>query len=167
MKSKEFFAACADAFSPLMTQFNLEVAGQHDRKDVWEWVLKNRTTGIRVIYELKDYYIGFQICRLENGRIKPYMGEMRPDSALSCFDLLDLLSMRIPNEEHAPIEEFKLSKYSLPEILSRASEYLYDLAGDVLQGNFGVFDSLDRIVKDRAREAAFKKWGDKAHEFGW
>lgn len=55
MKSKEFFAACTDAFSPLMTQFDLEVAGQHDRKDVWEWVLKNRTTGIRVIYELKDY----------------------------------------------------------------------------------------------------------------
>lgn len=167
MKSKEFFAACTDAFSPLMTQFDLEVAGQHDRKDVWEWVLKNRTTGIRVIYELKDYYIGFQICMLENGRLKPFTGEMRSDSVLSCFDLLDLLSIRIPNEEQEPIEELKLSKYSLPEILNCASEYVYNFARDVLQGNFEVFDSLDRIVKDRAREAAFKKWGDKAHEFGW
>lgn len=92
---------------------------------------------------------------------------MRSDSVLSCFDLLDLLSIRIPNEEQEPIEELKLSKYSLPEILNCASEYVYNFARDVLQGNFEVFDSLDRIVKDRAREAAFKKWGDKAHEFGW
>ncbi len=44
---------------------------------------------------------------------------------------------------------------------------LKKFAKDILGGDFSSFLELDKIVKDRARIAAFQKWGKKAEEFGW
>ncbi|MBX7254277.1 MAG: hypothetical protein K1X50_20020 [Candidatus Promineofilum sp.] len=166
-KPSEFFAICNEAFAPLMTRFDLKVAGQYDRKDVWEWVLKNHATGVRVVYELRDNYLGAQICKLEDGQIICSAGEMRADTVLYCFDLADLVVLRAADKGDEILQKLSLMNSRIPELLSRFSQYLYSFGADVLQGDFEVFYSLNTIVKERAREAAFKKWGDKAHDFGW
>lgn len=167
MNSSEFLAICHEAFAPLMMRFDLEVAGQYDRRNVWEWVSKNRTTGIRVIYELNDHYLGVQVCKLEDGQILSSVEEMRPDTDLYCFDLADLVVLRTLDREDEILQKLSLMNSRPPELLSRATHCLHDFGADVLQGDFELFSALDAIVKERAREAAFKKWGNKARDFGW
>jgi hypothetical protein len=167
MKSSEFFTICNEAFAPLMVQFDLNVAGQCDRNSVWEWLLKNHTTGIRVVYELKDHYLGVQVCKLEDGLIVSSTGELRPDSDLHCFDLVDLVVLRSAGKEAEILQNLSLMNSRLPELLNRFSQLLRSFGADVLQGDFEVFHALDALVKERAREAAFKKWGSNAHDFGW
>ena len=92
---------------------------------------------------------------------------MRADTVLYCFDLADLVVLRAADKGDEILQKLSLMNSRIPELLSRFSQYLYSFGADVLQGDFEVFYSLNTIVKERAREAAFKKWGDKAHDFGW
>ena len=56
---------------------------------------------------------------------------------------------------------------SLSSAIRASATDIETYATDILLGDFAVFECLDRVVKDRARQAAYAKWGERAREFGW
>ncbi len=167
MNPNEFFTTCEKAFAGLPAQYGFSEAEPIKRQFKWEWILKNTTTGIRVIYEVRELYVWILICQLVNDKIERRTGEMRSDTSISCFNLEDILSLRKKDDLSCFYDVVNVANYNLLDILQQYVLDLEEYGDDVLQGDFDVFRSLDVIVKHRAREAAFQKWGERAHEFGW
>ena len=84
------------------------------------------------------------------------------------FDLDDVVTYRA---KESLIPQYKLeTKFDtdlLEDIVLKQSENLKNYASDILNGDMSIFPELDKLVKERAKHAAFQKWGDKAEEFGW
>jgi len=167
MNPNVFFTACEKAFAGLTAHYGFSEAKHKRGQFQWEWVLKNPTTGIRVVYEVRELYVWVLVCRLVNGKIERTTGEIRPDTTISCFDLQGLLSLRKGDGDYRFYHVTNVASYNLSEILEQYVQYLEDYGADVLQGDFDVFRSLDAVVKNRAREAAYRKWGERAREYGW
>jgi len=167
MKSQNFFVACEQAFANLFKEYHLSNASNRDDNYVWEWTVKNLTTGIRVVYEIRDGYLFIQICRLVNGEVKSSIGEIWPDTTIDCFDFEDLLSLRKPNHQHLYSILSESLEKNLTLMLKQYAGSLEIYAEDILLGDFAIFSDLERIVKERARTAAHQKWGEKAKDFGW
>lgn len=167
MNSQDFFIACEKAFAGLAKQYDFLIVEQKCKQMKWEWVIKNSATGILVTYEPRELYTWVLICRLLNGKIKHTVGEIKPDTTLSCFDLVDLLSLRKGDDKKQLYQSMNVAHHELSLILEQYVQDLLIYGSDVLQGNFQVFESLDTIVKKRARKAAYKKWGRKAKDLGW
>ncbi len=167
MDANDFFSLCENAFTPLMARHHLAVAKSKSSRDVWRWTIKNTTSGIVVLYEVKAVYLGVQVCRLVDGQIRETTGEIGPDTELHCFDLFDFLSLCEPAiRDSIPLAGLE-SPDRLDESLKAFAQAAEACAADALDGDFEQFRSLDLIVKQRAREAAFQKWGDRARDFGW
>ena len=164
--AETFFAECDEAFKHLRKQFRLLKVKRSAKRDVFKYFCANQTSGVVVIYEFTRHYIGVQVCRLINGEFPASPGEVGHDTVLNCYDVGDVLSIRSPDEW----KEFRFQTTSFglvkPELIKYAS-CLERHCEDILNGDFLLFQQLDAIVKDRAREAAFQKWGKRAHEFGW
>ncbi len=167
MDQKEFSVTCENTFAGITEQYGFSVTEQYSKQFRWEWILKNSTTGIRVVYEVRELYVWVLICRLVNGEIKRTTGEMRSDTTIHCFDFKGLLTLRKKKDDYPFYHVFNVANHNLSEILEHYVQDLEKYGADVLQGDFDVFRSLDVIVKNRAREFAYKKWGDRAREYGW
>ncbi len=167
MNSKEFFVTCEKSFALLSEQYGFSVAERKKGQFLWECVFKNDTTGVRVMYEVRELYVRVMICQLVNGRIKRTTGEIRPDTVITCFGLDDLLSSREVKGENPFYHTLNVARHTLSELLRQYVRDLENHGTDLLLGDFDIFDSLDAIVKNRAKQADFKEWGDRAQEFGW
>lgn len=131
-------------------------------------VLKTQTTGVVITFDRREFYPFVQICRLVNGEFQFISGEMTPKTVIHCFDLDDLLTIRSPNSKiHPHSRATKFDEHSFESLIAQQADNLRSHAQDVLGGDFSSFPLLDQIVKARAKQAAFQKWGKKAAAFGW
>jgi hypothetical protein len=168
MNRGRFFDICAREFSFLETDFGFRVVAQDSSDVSLTLSLKNSTTGIRVSYEFRECYVFVKICRLLDDNFAPAPGELRPDTILYCYDLDDLLSVRSPESIVPSYQPQTVLNDELVEsVISQQAKNLRQYAQDLLQGDFSIFEKLDKIVKERAREAAFRKWGPRASEYDW
>lgn len=168
MNKERFFNICAKEFSFLETDFGFRVEAQDSNDAGFTLSFKNSTTGIRVIYEFREYYAFVEICQLVDGRLVSISGELRSDTILYCYDLDDLLSVRSSESIVPPYQpETVLNDELIESVISQQAKNLKRYAQDVLRGDFSIFEKLDKVVKERAREAAFGKWGQRAYEYGW
>lgn len=167
MRQDTFRATCHDAFAQLQRRFGLTITKFRCDTHVYECVLQNETTGVKVVYEPRQLFVFVQVCELIDNKIVRHHGEMKPDSELHCFDVDALLMLRKSEYRTHSLEIADLENYNPEAAIWQYAADLEEFGSDVLTGNFEVFRDLDQIVKVRARQAAFDKWGDRAHEFGW
>lgn len=164
---KIFEQVCGDRFSFLSAAFDLD-RKLRDKERGLEMISCNQVVAVDLSFEARDFYLFVKLVRLQNGKLPPSPGEIRPNTVLHSFDLDDIVGMRSPPSLIPPYEGstvFDLEFFE--QIATTQSKNLREFASDVLEGDFSIFEKLDQVVKDRARSAAFQKWGQRAVEYGW
>ena len=134
----------------------------------YEVCYKNETVGVVLSFEMRDFYLFVKLVELQDGEIPGHPGDITPETVLHQFDLDDLVTLRSKEDlipQYEPGVVFDLTLFN--QIAAKQAENMKRHASEVLAGNFSVFSELDTIVKSRARDAAFQKWGNRAVEFGW
>ncbi len=167
MNQSSFYATCRSAFAQIASRFRFEITKRKTSLGISGCDLLNDTTAIRITYEHREYRIFVQICQLVNHSIVLNPGEIRPESQLHCFDIEDLLALRKPGYQ---VQSLDLSNWSSYDPQTAIASYARDLetfGADILMGDFTVLEELAILVKERARQAAHLKWGERAKEFGW
>lgn len=168
MSEKSLMQLCRISFKFLSDEFGFDPVESRSGSSSEEYALKNRTTGVRITADFREFYVFVAVCRLQDGDFPDSPGEICPDTVLHCYDLDDLVALRAPHNQLPPLGSgTQFGEALINGMILRQAENLRVCAADVLTGDFTVFDELDRVVKARAKEAALQKWGDRAHEFGW
>src|SRR2546426_4046914 len=157
MKNKSpFLELCREHLSPLTGKFALgdEKAQQYS----WgkKFSTKNKTSGVIFTLEFQEYNVLARVCKLVRGAFVEPHGEITPDTQLFSFDLEDIVMLRAP-EKVAPAIISEDKTYPLDVLVARHVDNLQNYATDILLGDFSLFGELDKVVKERAREAAFQK----------
>jgi DNA replication initiation complex subunit (GINS family) len=170
MKNKSrFLELCGDHFSFLRNNF----AFGEEKSQQYSWgekfSMKNETTGVIVTQEFQECNVLARVYKLVEGAFIESQGEITPETQLFSFDLADIVMLRAPEKVMTATtsEEKKTQRPPLDLLVAQQAYDLQNYASDLLLGDFSLFRELDRVVKERAREAAFQKWGDAAAKYGW
>jgi hypothetical protein len=125
---------------------------------------KGELVGVRLLYRTRDNFLVRVAVLEENGDFPTLSGELRPDSAIREFDLEDIEALD-PSSRSAASEQ----PFGLPDAngIGDRADRLRDSAGDLLSGDLRRVPLLEQRVLARAEAVAWRKWGDRAVEFGW
>jgi hypothetical protein len=168
INKKKFTHICKSYFNYLTSDYDFHLVSTEEDDWGYEILFKTNAVGVSLTFEYRDFYLSVKLCRLQKGEFPPKPSEIGPDTLLECFDLDDIVLLKSKESLIPPHKlDTKLDNTLLDSIIQRQAENLKKFAKDILGGNFSLFLELDKIVKDRARTAAFQKWGKKAEEFGW
>lgn len=168
MNSNDFFNLCEKEFDYLFVNYNFKIIKKVKESWGYRIYLKNNTTGIIITYELRECFVFIQLCKLENGEFVKDEGEMRPDSILYNFYYEDLLSIKSPESIFPKYSnETILDDELLKRLVKHHADKIKEYSIDIINGDFTIFSELDKIVKERAKKAAIKKWGKDAIKYGW
>ena len=155
-------------FSFLSADHDLDQVYEKSKKSGFRVLYKNQVVGVELTFELREFYLFVRVVRLRGGEFPSSPGEIQPDTNLDIFDLDDIVNLRSPKSLVTPYSGSAALDFAFfDQIVAAQAENLRVFASDILDGDFSIFTELDRIVKERAREAAFQKWGRRAVEFGW
>jgi hypothetical protein len=168
MDPKQLSQICGKHFKFLEKKYGFVLVKEAVDSLSYEFWYKSNTVGIKVKFEFPDFYLFVKLCRLQNEGFPPKPGEIRPETQLESFDLDDVLTIR-SKESLIPSYsvDTKFDKALLEDVVRKQAINLKKFATDIIKGDFSLFPELDKIVKKRAKQAAFQKWGDKAADFGW
>lgn len=160
--------ACGQRFAFLTTELGFQCV--EDRIEDWgfEKRYKGARAGVVLCFEVREFYLFVKVVRLIEGEFPPSAGEINASSELHTFDLDDVVALRakqllIPQYSR----ETRFDSALFDRVTNTQAENLRLCAGDILSGDFSSFEDLAKIVKSRARDAAIRKWGARAVEFGW
>ena len=153
------------AFGFLEEAFNFQKGTVNIRDCGVEIIFKNATTGVRVWYEYREFWVFVYLCQLISKDLVLPSGEMQPSTRLYCYDLEDLVAIRA--SESVNLTDDVRKAETLERYIHRQAQNLENYAPDVLLGDFSVFCQLDKMVKARAKKAASEKWGERAEAYGW
>jgi hypothetical protein len=164
MRRREFLALCKSEMESVALQFNIRLAWRRGDRDVIRVAFQNETTGIVFHLEVRDVHVFLEVSRLVAGEIPAFPRPVRSDSVISCFDFDYVLLIRCPDSILPACNEELIA---IDEQVRRQVANLRQYGSDLLKGDFSVFTELDKLVKNRAREADFEQFGERAREFGW
>ncbi len=168
MNTRWFVDLCKREFDFLKDEFDFKMLKPNVSEGGVEIIFKNNTTGVRIWYEFREFSVFVFICQLLDDNCVVQSGEMYPDTELYCYDLEDLVAIRLPESTIPSSQSGTLSHIAAFEsILGNQANNLANYAKDILRGDFSIFSQLDKVVKARAREAALRKWGEQASTYGW
>lgn len=163
-KMSSFRETCRKHLLPLGLKFGFG----NEKTESYSWgekySIKNLTTGISLLLEFHEHNVLARVYKLVDDQFVEPVGEITPRTELFSFDLEDIVSLRAPLE---PAPRNPDQARDIEALVRRHASNLQNYARDILVGDFSLFPQLDEIVKRRAREAAFRKWGDAAVHFGW
>ena len=168
ISNEQYLEVCNSRFLFLSSDYGLDQVCEKNEDWGFAMVYKNQMVGVNLTFELRDFYLFVKVVRLLGGNFPSSPGEIQPNTILDSFDLDDIVGLRSSDSLIPPYKgstSFNLSFFD--QIVSTQAENLRVFASDLLGGDFSIFAELDRVVKERAREAAFQKWGNRAIEFGW
>lgn len=168
VSEKDCCNTCDRHFSFLGDEYRMERVSMSSADWGYEACYKNETVGVILSFELRDFYLFAKLVKLQDGEIPKHPGEITAETVLHSFDLDDLVTLRSKDDlipQYDLKATFDLSLFN--QVAAKQAENMKCHASDVLAGDFSVFSELDTIVKSRARDAAFQKWGKRAVEFGW
>jgi hypothetical protein len=156
----EIKRTCEREFEFLRTSYEFEVIGESVDPWFYELLLKNRTTGIRLYYEVRDGLFFVYFCKLENGEYVRNPIVFSDVRFLSEYCLDDLLSIRASDSILPTIaEKFNVEGYEYLSIpinsqIGHKAKMLKMCGKDILTGDFSVFSALNRIVGARMRKCS-------------
>lgn len=156
---------CKRKLRPILSHYGPYKIEEHDTEVGFEILFKNATTGVLIECEIIGHELFMYVGELHEGQFRRTGGEFTPDTVVYDFSVGDAMALRMPPDEL--LDDDKWRSLTLEERLNCLASGLANCCGDILQGDFRVFEQLDKIVKERARRYAFEKWGDRAQEFGW
>ena len=160
VSEQDFYNTCEKHYSFLCDKYMMERVSTAAADWGYEACFKNEKVGVILSFEMRDFYLFAKLVELQNGEVPRHPGEITPATLLYSFDLDDLVTLRSKKDlipQFEPNTIFDLSLFN--QIFAKQAENMKRHAGDVLAGNFSVFSELETIVKKRARDAAFRKWG--------
>jgi hypothetical protein len=124
---------------------------------------KGDQVGVRVMYQVGDA-LSVDVCLLDNSNFPGPVGEIRPDTRVTKFDLLDIEAVVGKDVPSASTEAFAIPTC---ELLGEYAVRLRNSASELLAGSMDTITALQQRVLDRARAAARAKWGARASKYGW
>ena len=89
------------------------------------------------------------LSRLINGKIPEYPIFVTREMTLHSYYLDDLVNLKMPDTPVRETTEDPLDEREVKKLLAQGAAQLRELGGDILRGDFSVFDKLDKIVKAR------------------
>ena len=154
-----FINICPKIFHFLEENFDFIIAEIKRDRFGAEIIYKNLTTGIKIRFEPREFYVFITLYRLINGNLPVYKDLKEYDSDLTNrFDFDDLIDFRMPfllSIEQKSSNSF--TQADLEKILSRNSYNLQLYCKDILKGDFQVFTELARIRIKRKEEYKTKR----------
>lgn len=165
---KKLSLACGQRFAFLTTELGFQCI--RDRIEDWgfEKCYKGDRGGVVLSFEVREFYLFVKFVRLIEGEFPPSVGEISASSELNAFDLDDVVALRA---KQSLVPHYSRETYFDSALFDRVTntqaENLRLYADDILSGDFSSFEELAKIVKSRARDAAIRKWGARAVDFGW
>lgn len=156
---------CHKHFGYLKNDYGFESLSSTKKNELQ---FKSDSVGVRLEFDPREFYLFVTICKLDGNEFPPRPREIVPTTIISCFDLDDIVTLRstkslIPNHESISIGE----SISIEKVIQMQAQNLQKFADDILRADFSIFIELDRIVKNRARQSAIRRWGDGAVKYGW
>jgi hypothetical protein len=154
---------CVDAFSFLTEGLGFVLSGTLATGRGFSVQFRRASVGVEVSYRIGQA-TAIDVCLLnEDGSFPKLTGEMRPDTTISRFDLMDIESqvgITVPVDQ---------AEYAIPtkERLVGYARRLQTSSQSMLLGDTSLVPDLRAKVLNRGRDAAFAKWGIRAAEFGW
>ena len=110
---------------------------------------QNDTTAVEVSLEPLDGGVFVLLSRLINGKIPEYPIFVTREMTLHSYYLDDLVNLKMPDTPVRETSEDPLDEREVKKLLAQGAAQLRELGGDILRGDFSVFDKLDKIVKAR------------------
>jgi len=152
MNREGLLAEVKRAMQPLVDRFGLHMKEQVDLPDFAEAVYVNGTTGITVTVDWLEFRPFVHLHELVNGEVPPDATSYNAASRLRSFDADDLLIIR--GGEASPVGKMLAERDNIAagRLVQQYAKALEEYAGDVLDGDFSVFEELDKVVKTRARQ---------------
>lgn len=155
METNNYDDIFKNTFEFLIKDYCFRIISQSDEKSSYKMVLKNATTGVEIKYEVREAYINIMLYRLVNGEIRENNSiAIRNNESINGFNLDYIVNLRSPNDlirpayEYGELSEFYEEEYGLFKYVTKFSENLKKHAGDILNGEFDLFNVLDKFVKD-------------------
>lgn len=145
---RAFTQKCLDRFR-FLTAYGCELTSIEEDTYGVEVTYKNRTTGIKVSFDVKENDVSVYLIRLVNEEIPAYL-----DAPSRWFYLDNVVELRSPSTT-LPRQELGnwLAPDDIDHILAVYAEALKEYGEDVLRGGFSVFDELARRI-DRPRPSS-------------
>jgi hypothetical protein len=155
--------ATAEAFEFLENDFCYRVVDSRITGEGFMVDIGGTNVGVRIVYQVRDP-LGVFVCLLKDGVFPGPWGDIRADSVIAQFDLLD-----IEVESGLAIQPEDEALYAIPDRkdLDTLAARLRQAGSGILAGDLSLVPALQRRVLERARIAALEEWGDDVHEHGW
>lgn len=140
----------------LVDEFKFDFGIEEDTEWGCRLVGKNKTTGIHVIYELREAFVNVVLFQLENNQIKDNINKaIRSNEKMLGFSLEHIISFKNPNES---INLVYPSKIDL-SLNTDLDTFLFDLklkiikySSEILLGDFSLFDQLEVEVRKKYKD---------------
>jgi hypothetical protein len=147
-------------FKFLITEykFSLEKEIIDDVNLNFQYINKNRSVGVKIVYEFRESYIFITLCSLLNGKLCENPKNINDNSKLICFSLDDIINLTDSQALIKPTYKYPDDSYIFTKkngfslYVKKFSENLRKYGKDILKGNFSVFPILDKIVKKRVKD---------------
>ena len=152
----EFVSLCKTHFDFLERDFGFRLTEIERTNRVLCLTYKNRTTGIQAIWERDGVLI--RICRLWWGRIPSYLlweflsREMGVRIRAHYLDTL--LHVKAPED----FERLRQLGYDMRQVVPFCARALAIHGRDILGGDFSVFKTMEKALKQRANETKGAVW---------
>ena len=155
---KQFEKHCRRIFKPVLEdKFGFKIVAV-EKTDFGDYLTyQNATTGIKISYEPREGGIFVLLSRLIDGKMPEYPIHIEAATILNSFDLEDIISLKtakkgIGRKLKNYFRKYNFSrKASLVNNLARYAEELEEYTAYILNGDFGDFPELDKIVKGRGK----------------
>lgn len=155
MENNSYVDMFKSTFQFLIEDYHFGIISQSDEEWGHKMVLKNATTGVEIIYEVREAYINIMLYRLLNGEIRENTSSaIRNNETINGFNLDYIVNIRNPNDlirpayEYGEYSEFHEENYGLYKYISKFSDNIKKHAEDILNGDFDLFNQLDKVVKE-------------------
>ncbi|TGM94954.1 hypothetical protein [Leptospira licerasiae] len=149
-KSNRYESVIIDEFKLLKDQYGISLV--EIKSEDWGVKCKyiGEVVGVSVLFEFREAYINVTINRLQNGRIIPDVYPLIKGAKVNNINL-DFFVMHIDKKRMVkPLYDSTSDYYGKEnafEIMTaRTAKNLYDLCGDILNGDFDLFEEVSPEV---------------------
>jgi hypothetical protein len=138
---------CEQEFDYLCTEFGCRRHSRYRLRgyEIYFW---NRTTGVQIIYILRDPLF-VRLCQLPQGKFPPAKNEHGGYLRIPWFNLLDIMYLKGTQPKPTPDEVL----YGVPSlgIIHEHAQWLREYASDLLSGDFSLVPALRKLLEARRR----------------
>lgn len=151
MDKEEFVKETTAVFEFLIKKYGFRIKSTQSDNQTYRVVYQNKTTAVKIFFEVRDQWIILSLFRLIDGKIKEAPIIICRDSELNEFYLENLLILRDPETDDALEKLYSGKVRNFKKVLQLLASGLKKNAEDILKGDFTIFPELEKIVKSRIK----------------